>query len=1003
MKKTNFYLLNRLLLVALSIIGVNTYTVTAQNGGGANAQMKKSKEMQAKAKAAHQSAKAALYNYESVPNDPMQARIYTLANGMKVYLSVNKDEPRVQTAIAVRTGAKNDPRDNTGLAHYLEHMLFKGTDRMATTDWEKESALLKQISDLYEKHKKESDPAKKAAIYKQIDELSHEASTYSASNEYDKMVSSLGAKYTNAYTSTDETVYINNIPANELEKWLMLESERFRMLVLRLFHTELETVYEEFNMSQDRDGSKVYQAMLTALFKKHPYQVSTIGLGEHLKNPSHEAIHAYFDKYYVANNMAICLSGDIDPDATIKLINHYFGKMRQGEVEALTFEPEDPITEPIEVDVIGKEAEQVTIAYRFDGAGSRDDMMLDLMDGILQNGQAGLMDLNLIQKQKILKGGAFQYSMIDYSLHQLRATPREGQSLEEVKDLLLEQIELIKKGDFPDWLIGAVIKDYKYRELKGLESNWARSRVFVDAFIAQRDWKDVVNELDMLSKVTKDDIVKFANEKYGDNYAVIYKRNGEDKKVMKVDKPPITQVELNRDAQSEFYKMFEKQEAARLEPLFLDYKKDIQKFNLNNGIEVNYIKNKINPTFSLYYILDMGTDHDQKTALAVEYLPYLGTEKYTAEQLQGEFYKLGLSFEVSSSANRTYIQLSGLEESLTKGVELFEHILANVKPDEAALNDMIDGILKERVDAKKDKRTILWGALYEYGKNGKFNPSTNKLSEEALKALTADELVKIIKGITAYEHYIFYYGQNEQQAVGRILNSYHEVPKKLKPYPAKAEYVEQETDKDRVLFVDYDMVQANIIMMSKDAPFDKSLMPQARVFREYFGSGLSSIVFQEIREARALAYSAFASYSVPSKPENAHYSYGFLAVQADKMKEAITTMRGLLDEMPKAEKQFESAKVSTLKQIESERITKNRIFFDYLRAKDRGLDYDVRKDIYEAVKETSMDDLEAFFNKHIADKNYTFLVIGKKADLDMEFLKSLGELEEVTLEEIFGY
>ena len=212
-------------------------------------------------------AKDGGYAYEYVENDPLQTRIYTLENGMKVYMSVNKDEPRIQTAIAVRAGCKEDPRDNTGLAHYLEHMVFKGTDQIGTADWDKEEKLIKKIGNLYEKHKNETDTSKKAAIYREIDQTSYEASKLAIPNEYDKMISSLGAKYTNAYTSTDETVYINNIPATGFDKWLMVESERFRKLVLRLFHTELEAVYEEFNMGQDRDGSKVYQRCWRLYFR----------------------------------------------------------------------------------------------------------------------------------------------------------------------------------------------------------------------------------------------------------------------------------------------------------------------------------------------------------------------------------------------------------------------------------------------------------------------------------------------------------------------------------------------------------------------------------------------------------------------------------------------------------------------------------------------------------------------------------------------------------------
>ncbi|OWY23334.1 insulinase family protein [Sphingobacteriales bacterium UPWRP_1] len=948
-------------------------------------------------------AKDGKYVYEYVENDPLQTRIYTLDNGLRVYLSVNKDEPRIQTLVAVRAGSKEDPRDNTGLAHYLEHMVFKGTDEISTSNWAEEQKLIQQISDLYEAHKKTADPAEKLRIYKQIDSISYIASNYAIPNEYDKMVTAIGAKYTNAYTSTDETVYINDIPGNELERWLMLESERFSQLVLRLFHTELEAVYEEFNMGQDRDGTKVYQAMLNALFPTHPYNVSTIGLGEHLKNPSMEAIHQFFSTYYVPNNMAVCLAGDLDFSATIALVDKYMGKLPSHNFTRPTYPREADMTQPVEKTVLGKEAESISIAYRFDGAASKDALMLKLMDGVFQNGQAGLMDINLIQKQKILKGGTYSNAMNDYTMYVINATPRQGQTLEEVRNLLMEQIDLVKKGAFDDDLISAVIKNFKLNQLKTAESNWGRAATFVDAFITGQPYENYVSEISRLEKITKADIVKFVNERFKNNYAVIYKRNGEDTNVLKMEKPPITQVELNRENQSGFFTKFEQTPAGRLQPVFVNYKDAIKETKLKNGITVDYIQNTVNPVFSMYYVLDMGANHNKKLALAIKYLPYLGTSKYSAEQLQKEFYKLGVSFDIFSSADRVYVSLSGLEESFEPALKLFEHILANVQPDEEALANMVDGILKERTDNKKNKNVIFGQALGSYGIYGPKSEFTNILSEKELKQLKGKDLTDILKQLTSYKHYVFYYGQNNLKTVSKLLNKYHKTPAKLKNYPTPAVFTELPTNKDKVYFVNYDMVQAQITMLSKDELFNKTLVPFASVFNEYFGGGLSSIVFQEIRESRALAYAASSYFSSPAKPDKSHYSRAFMAVQADKMKDAIDAMRQLLNDMPKAEKQFTGACASVQKQIETERTTKTDIFFSYLRAKDRGLDYDLNKDVYEKAKTLTLTDMEQFFTNHVKGKQYVFLVMGDKNKLNMDYLKSLGEFKELTLEEIFGY
>src|SRR5690606_122156 len=234
--------------------------------------------------------------------------------------------PRLQTQIAVKAGGKNDPANNTGLAHYLEHIMFKGTSDFGTLDWKSEQPLLDSIERLFTAYGQLQDPEERTAMYNQIDKVSFEASKFAIPNEYDKMVSEIGARGTNAYTTEDRTVYINDIPANQLENWLEIEANRFRMIVPRLLHTELEAVYEEKHRSLDNDYWKTYENLYRSMFSKHPYGTQTvIGTIDHLKNPSITAIKEYFDTYYRPNNVAICLSGDLDYGKTIALIDKYFG------------------------------------------------------------------------------------------------------------------------------------------------------------------------------------------------------------------------------------------------------------------------------------------------------------------------------------------------------------------------------------------------------------------------------------------------------------------------------------------------------------------------------------------------------------------------------------------------------------------------------------------------------------------------------------------------------
>ena len=942
------------------------------------------------------------FSYETFKNDPTGLRLYTLDNGLKVYLGKNEEEPKIQTLIAVRAGSTYDPADNTGLAHYLEHMVFKGTDKIGTQDWETEKVLLDSISDLYEKHKAEQDPEKKKAIYTQIDSVSQKASEYSIANEYDKMVASLGAEGTNAFTSNEQTVYVNKIPSNELDKWLNVESERFSNLVLRLFHTELEAVYEEFNRGQDSDGRKQYQATLEGLFPTHPYGTqSTIGKSEHLKNPSMEAIHAYFDKYYVPNNMAVVLVGDIDYDATIKKVNDAFGDYEKKEVSHPSFPDEQPITAPVEKEVFGPTSESVYVAFRTDGVGSKDQKIVTLIDYILANSQAGLIDLDLNQQQKVQRASSFTNFNNDYGFHLLYGMPKANQSLDEVKELLLAEIEKIKKGEFDDWLVEAVINDLKLSEIRQYEDASSTAYAYMDAFIHFEDWQDQVDFIEDLKSVTKEDLVNYANKHYKDNYVAVYKRKGEDSNIAKVENPGITPVKLNRDKQSEFIKEFNKTESPALEPQYVDYDQAIQNSETESGLPVAYIENENNDLFNLYIIFDMGQDNDKELSLAAGYLDYLGTEKYSPEEIKQEFYKLGINYFVSSGNDKTYVGLSGLKENLPEGLALLEDLWSNAKADQETYDKYVEQILKGREDNKTQKGNILFNGLMNYGRYGENSRLRDIYSSEELKNKNPEELVQKVKDMRNYKQRIFYYGKDLDKAVAAI-DEKHKLPAELKEYPEAKEYKEVDTGK-KVYFVDYDMVQAEMVFLSKGEDFSPEKMAATELFNTYFGSGLSSIVFQEIRESQSLAYSAYSAYQTASEKDKPNYVMAYIGTQANKMPQAVDAMMELMTNMPEAEEQFQSAKEATLKQIAADRITKTSIFWNYESLKKRGMDHDYREEMYNAIKDMTMEDLKEFFNNNIKGQDYNVMVIGNKEDVDMQSLSKLGEVEELDIDYLFNY
>lgn len=954
------------------------------------------------------------YTYETVTNDPLKARVYTLKNGLKVYTTVYKDAPRIQTYIAVRAGSKNDPSTATGLAHYLEHILFKGTSKIGTSDWEKEKKELEKIEALYETYRKTKDTDQRTKIYHQIDSISIVAAGYSIANEYDKLLSNIGASGTNAYTYVEQTVYVNDIPSNQIEKWSQIEAERFSTVVPRLFHTELEAVYEEKNKGMDQDNRKIWETMFAALFPTHQYGTqTTIGTVEHLKNPSITEIKKYFNTYYVPNNMAICLSGDFDPAETIKMIDKYFGQWKSKEIPSFAPSKETAITSPVIKEVKGPDAESVSLAFRNPGfytstsnsekSYNKEPVILKMLSMILSNGQAGLIDLNLLQKQKLLSAYAYDLSLNDYSAFILSGRPLQGQKLETVKDLLLSQLDSIKKGAFDEWLIDAVVNDYKISKMKEYESNKARADAFVDAFISNKPWSLYISEIDLLDNVTKKEIVDFANENFKNNYVVVYKRTGPDTSIHKVPKPKISPVPVNREKQSAFYQQVMSQPSDSITPVFVDYKKDIQQFTTKNKLPVNYIKNIENSIFTQYYVWDIGKDQDPRLAHAVQYLDFLGTSSMTAEEIKKEFYKLGCSYSFSITNDQTFFTLTGLHENYEAALKLFEKLISDPKADKQVWNELVQKTLKVRSDNKLSKDIILRSAMASYAKYGAENPFTNILSDAQLKAMDPNELTKIIKGTKNYKHRILYYGPSEQAALNNSISKYHKVSGSLKAYPCDKKFAFKDIPENIVYYVNYDMVQAEIVFLSKSVTYDKNLAPAVYLFNEYFGGSMGSLVFQEMRESKALAYSVKSSYDLARKKEDPNYINSYIGTQADKIHEAIDGLQSLIEDMPESQILFNNAKTSGIEMLNSQRITKAGILMDYEKNKKLGLDYDIRKDIYKNIKTMTFEDLRNFQQKYMKGQKKVILVIGSKDKVDFDSLSKYGKVQELSLKEIFGY
>ena len=943
--------------------------------------------------------------YETVKGDPLKTKIYTLDNGLKVYMSVNKEEPRIQTYIAVRSGGRNDPADNTGLAHYLEHLMFKGTEVLGTTDYAAEKPILDKIEELYEVYRTKTDPVERRAIYHVIDSLSYEASKISIPNEYDKSMAIIGANGTNAFTSNDVTCYTEDIPSNQIENWAKVQSDRFKNMVIRGFHTELEAVYEEYNMYLNEDSENAMMAIDSVLFVHHPYGTQTvIGTSDHLKNPSIKAIKKQKATYYVPNNCAICVAGDFDPDEFVKIVEKYFGDWQPNpDLPVFSCEPEAPITAPVEKEVLGTEAEFVMIGWRYPGSSVIESETADIVAAVLSNGMAGIMDLDLNQQQKVLAAEGQAYSRTDYSEFLLQGYPKQGQSLEEVRDLLLGCVARLRSGDFDENLVKASVANFKLQQIRAMERNRSRAMSFVNSFVDGHAWKDDVHQLDRLAKVTKQDIVDWANEYLGQNsYALVFKRVGPNPKNEKIDAPEITPIVTNRDKQSDFLTELQQSEVKPIEPVFVDYDKDMSVFNLRSGIEVLYKHNDVNDIATLQFLFDEGSLTDPALSLATDYVSYLGSETRSAEEIASEMYGLACSNGFRSSTGQTSYLVTGLSENIGKALGIMEDLIANAKADEDVLSELKADMLQSRAVEKLTQRSCNT-ALNNYVMYGPEYIKATTLTNDQLAALTSEELLAKVTNLLTKQHKVLYYGPMSESEVRNLLNEYHDVAGDLQPlvrkYPTKLV-----TPEAKVFIAPYDARQFNYIQYSdRGEGFVLEDSPAIEVFNEYFGGGMNTIVFQEMREARALAYSAGAYLTEPSFTGDSYSFYARIGSQNDKLRDAVEAFDEIINDMPESQKAFDIAMSSLDGSLRTRRTTGISVLSSYLASKELGLSEPLDKYIFSKLGDIKLEDLGATQRKWVKDRTYVYGILGDASNLDLDFLKTLGPVKQVTLEDIFGY
>jgi predicted Zn-dependent peptidase len=761
-------------------------------------------------------------------------------------------------------------------------------------------------------------------------------------------------------------------------------------------------VYEEKNQTLDNKAAVIQFAVNKLLFKNHPYgQQTTIGEVEHLKNPSLKNMYAFYEKNYVPGNMAIVISGDINPRQTIKLIDKYFSAWPAKPVPQARQWEEKPLQGAERVTVKYKGEEYALLAFRLPGRNHPDAEVLKLIDMILSNASAGLIDLNLNQQQKVRNAGSTPELDNDFGAEYLFGIPKKDQSLKEVEDLLVQQIELIKKGEFEDWIIPAIITDFKKQRKASLESDYSRVSLMRDSFLAFQNWDYTIGEIGRIETLTKPDVVRAANKYFNGGYVAGY-RVDEQQEVPKIEKPKIDKIDIDPTRQSEFFKKVASLKVKEIEPVWVKPGKDYRKLDAGEGVKLYYVKNPLNDLFALNISVEIGTRHDNRLGAATQLLDKSGTKRFKAEELKKEWYKLGTDFAIGAGDNETTISIAGLDENFAASFALLTQLLTGPTADSETLEELKKIILVQREDAKKDFRTIS-SALTQFNRYGKDSPFRRALPNDKVSALTMDELHGLIKSLLTYRHTITYTGSLPLAKVQEILKQHHAVSEPLKATPPYQFLKVAAPGESRVYLFDKEMAQSQVRIEFGNGEYTEANFPAVQLFNDYFSGGMSGIVFQELREARALAYSAYAVYSNGSRKNEQNVMVGAIGCQADKTPEAVDAFIGLIENLPTSPERFNETRESVISRYRTGKLGFREILGAVRSWERLEVPIDPRKERFARMQRLGLDQVVQFQQEHLKGRPRLISIVGDKKKFDPDKLKKNGGVTELNLKDIFAF
>lgn len=946
-------------------------------------------------------------SYQSQAEDlnALKVKEYRLENGLTVWLNEDHSQPKVFGAVVVKAGAKDCP--DTGIAHYFEHMMFKGTDRIGTLDYESEKVLLDSIAMKYDELAMTEDTAARARLQKEINELSIRSSEYVIPNEFNRLINRFGGSGLNAATSYDATIYFNTFSPQYMVQWAEINSERLINPVFRLFQSELETVYEEKNMYGDFIGGQVMDTLMARYFGPHPYAYPIIGSTKNLKNPRLTEMHKFFEDYYVASNMALILSGDFDAQQVMPILEKAFSRIRSGNApkqEKVMLPPFNG-RETMKVKFPIPFIKAMGLGFRGVSANHEDQVALNIAVNLLNNANGtGYLD-KLMVEHKLMGALAINESMNEAGILAVAIMPKLLiQSYSSAEKMVWDEINRVKNGDFSDEMFNSLKLEQKRQYASSLENIDSRATIMMNLFSQGKSWNDYLNEVARIESITKEDVVRVAQKYFSNNYLCVTKSTGKYPKD-NLPKPAFSPVvPRNADASSSYAKQLEKIPEQQVAPRIIDFEKDVKTSKLTPLVTLYTTPNPLNDIFTLNISYGIGALEQPELMQLTNYLQLLGTESLSFEQFRSRLQSIGstLAFDVTPDA--FVMKVTGFDNHIDETMELVGDFIRHAKADDKKLRQIVD-------DAKVSEKAFfksgdnVASALLEQVKYGDQSRYLRKLSLSQIKKLKGKDMLAIYDKVRSVQCDLHYCGTLPVEKVIGTIRQH--LPLERTTVASNSPYYRElkQYDRPTVFFIDMpDMAQSIVYGYVKGDPVDdKASRHASQLFSVYFGGDMSSLMFQEIREFRSFAYRTSGRYQLPNHAHKgtAGSFTAMLSTQSDKTLDALGVLDSLIREMPLKPERMEAVKQTLVNRINNDYPPFRNLSEKVASARMEGFDRDPAEEFLRDIATMDMQDISRFYREQISGRPVVYVIAGNRKHIDMKKLAKYGTIIKVKKKDIY--